>query len=82
MMSKALKKVVFICKSVSDECHHEQDPYIIDLENRGFSVKLIIVLDFVYKNINGLRSKLLQPDKYSGETYFRPKFYRPLSLFY
>lgn len=68
-MSKALKKVVFICKSVSDEYHHEQDPYMIDLENRGFSVKLIIVLDFVYKNINGLRSKLLQPDKYSGERH-------------
>lgn len=70
MMLKALNKVVYICKSASEECHHEQDPYIFDLEKRGFSVKLITVLDFVYKNIDVLRSKLLQPDKYSGETYY------------
>uniref|UniRef100_A0A1B6KYP7 Uroporphyrinogen-III synthase n=1 Tax=Graphocephala atropunctata TaxID=36148 RepID=A0A1B6KYP7_9HEMI len=70
------KDVVFICKAISEETHQGSDSYCDELENKGFTTKMIPVLDFTYKNIDILKSKLSQPNLFSGIIFTSPRCVR------
>uniref|UniRef100_A0A1B6I713 Uroporphyrinogen-III synthase n=1 Tax=Homalodisca liturata TaxID=320908 RepID=A0A1B6I713_9HEMI len=70
------KDIVFICKAISEETNKGNDSYCDELENRGFTTKMIPVLDFTYKNMDTLKCKLSQPDIYSGIIFTSPRCVR------
>lgn len=62
--AKEHNNLVLILKSPSDD--DVQDPYVEALHKSGVQVKFVPTLQFQYKNLEILRSRLQQPENYSG----------------
>ncbi|RZF38056.1 hypothetical protein LSTR_LSTR006455 [Laodelphax striatellus] len=68
-----MKSNVLIFKAAPEDSEKTKDIYQEQLEDNNFGVEIVNVIQFNYKNLDVLKTKLTRPNEYSGIVFGSPR---------